>query len=393
MQQYNYPTIILFGEGSLKALADRIRGHVRHVLIVTDATLVKAGLAAKVTEALQAGGTGGKAAGGEAVLRVTVFDGTHPNPIEEDVEKGLQAYQQGGCDALIALGGGSPMDTAKVIRLMAAHPGPLAQYDDAKGGDKLIRNPMPPLYAIPTTSGTGSEVGRSGVIILRETGKKTIFFHPKLMPDIAVLEPALTAGLPPHITAATGIDAFTHCLEAYLAPGFHPMADGVALEGIRLILKSLPAAYADGSDLEARGAMQMAAAMGATAFQKGLGMIHSLAHPLSARYNTHHGLANALLLPDALAFLEGRPLDAAARARLKTVQDLFAEAGLAKATLSESCRAFFSSLGVPFGLRHHKVPQADLETLSQDAFEDTCHASNIIPVKREDMLAVYLAAF
>jgi 4-hydroxybutyrate dehydrogenase len=349
---------------------------------VTDATLVKAGLAAKVEAALKTTG-----------VASVIFDGTHPNPVEEDVEKGLEAYKQGGCDGLIALGGGSPMDTAKVIRFMATHPGPLAQYDDAKGGDKLIRNPMPPLYAIPTTSGTGSEVGRSGVIILRATGKKTIFFHPKLMPDIAVLEPSLTAGLPPHITAATGIDAFTHCLEAYLVDAFHPMADGIAQEGIRLILKHLPAVYKDGSDLEARGAMQMAAAMGATAFQKGLGMIHSLAHPLSARYNTHHGLANALLLPDALAFLESRPLNGAAKAKLARVRDLFREAGMDKGSLAESSRAFFKDLGVPFGLRNHKVPEADLEPLSADAFEDTCHASNIIPVKREDMLAVYKAAY
>ncbi len=380
MQQFNFPTTILYGEGSLKALAARIQGGVKHVLIVTDATLVKAGLAARVTEALQG-------------VKVSVFGGTHPNPIEEDVELGLEAYNRNGCDALIALGGGSPMDTAKVIRLMATHPGPLAQYDDAKGGDKLIVKPMPPLYAIPTTSGTGSEVGRSGVIILRATGKKTIFFHPRLMPDIAVLEPSLTAGLPPHITVATGIDAFTHCLEAYFVNAFHPLADGVAQEGIRLVLKHLPIAYAQGSDLESRGAMQMAAVMGATAFQKGLGMIHSLAHPLSARYNTHHGLANALLLPDAIAFLETRPLDAEAKAKVARVLDLFREAGLSKATLAESCRSLFTALGVPFGLRNHKVPQADLELLADDAFEDTCHASNIIPVKREDMLAVYTAAY
>lgn len=382
MQQFNYPTTILYGEGSLKALAERLRGQVRKALIVTDATLVKAGLAARVTEELLSAGVASE-----------VFDGTHPNPIEEDVDQGLEAWRAYGCDALIALGGGSPMDTAKVIRFMAVHPGPLAQYDDAKGGDRLINRPMPPLFAVPTTSGTGSEVGRSGVILMKATGKKTIFFHPRLMPDIAVLEPSLTAGLPPHITAATGIDAFTHCLEAYFVDAFHPMADGIAQEGIRLILKALPAAYADGKDLEARGAMQMAAAMGATAFQKGLGMIHSLAHPLSARYNTHHGLANALLLPDALAYLESRPLDAKAKAKFARVLELFREAGLAKATLSESARAFFTSLGVPFGLRNHKVPEGDLEPLAGDAFEDTCHASNCIAVKREDMLAVYRAAW
>ena len=382
MRQYNYPTTILFGEGALAELGRRLQGRIRKTLLVTDATLAKAGLADRVTRVLQ----------GEGVAAV-VFAGTHPNPIEEDVEKGLEAYRAEGCDALVALGGGSPMDTAKVIRFMAAHPGPLARYDDAKGGDKLIVNPMPPLYAIPTTAGTGSEVGRSGVILMRDTGKKTIFFHPRLMPDIAVLEPSLTAGLPPAITAATGIDAFTHCLEAYFVDAFHPMADGIALEGIRLILKALPAAYANGQDLEARGAMQMAAAMGATAFQKGLGMIHSLAHPLSARYNTHHGLANALLLPDSLAFLEASPLPPAAGAKLERVQALFREAGLDRGSLSASARAFFEALGVPFGLRNHKVPQGDLEPLSRDAFEDTCHASNIVPVKREDLLAVYRAAW
>jgi 4-hydroxybutyrate dehydrogenase len=382
MQQFNFPTIILHGEGSLAALASRLRGKVRKALIVTDATLVKAGLAEVVRAALSKEG-----------VAVAVFDGTHPNPVEEDVEKGVEAFRRDGCDALVALGGGSPMDTAKVIRFMAVHPGPLAQYDDAKGGDRLISKDMPPLFAIPTTAGTGSEVGRSGVIILRATGRKTIFFHPRLIPDIAVLEPALTAGLPAPITAATGIDAFTHCLEAYLVPSFHPMADGIALEGIRLILKHLPAAYADGKDLEARGAMQIAAAMGATAFQKGLGMIHSLAHPLSARYNTHHGLANALLLPDALAFLETQTLTDEAWGKLEKLQGLFKEAVMAKTTLSESCRAFFKSLDIPFGLRHHKVPEADLEPLSQDAVEDTCHASNIIPVARKDMLAVYRAAY
>ncbi len=382
MQQFNYPTIILFGEGSLAELARRIKGKAARALLVTDATLAKAGLADRVIQALRVEG-----------VDAVVFDGTHPNPVEADVEKGLEAYRAGGCDALIALGGGSPMDTAKVIRFLVSHPGPLAQYDDAKGGDKLIVNPMPPLYAIPTTAGTGSEVGRSGVIILKATGKKTIFFHPRLMPDIAVLEPSLTAGLPPHITATTGIDAFTHCLEAYFVDAFHPLADGIALEGIRLILKALPAAYANGGDLEARGAMQMAAAMGATAFQKGLGMIHSLAHPLSARYNTHHGLANALLLPDSLAFLESRPLSAAARAKIARVGDLFREAGLDKGRLSESARAFIASLGVTFGLRGHKVPETDLAALSQDAFEDTCHASNMVPVKKEDLLAVYRAAW
>ncbi len=382
MQQFNYPTLIFFGQGAMTALANRMRGTVTRVLIVTDATLVKVGLCAEVEAALNSHG-----------IATQVFADTHANPIEEDVEKGLAAYQINGCDALVALGGGSPMDTAKVIRLLTVHPGPLAKYDDAIGGDKLIKHAMPPLYAIPTTAGTGSEVGRSGVIILRATGKKTIFFHPSLMPDIAVLEPAFTAGLPPHITAATGIDAFTHCLEAYLVNAFHPLADGIAQEGLRLILKHLPTAFAQGTDLDARGAMQMAAAMGATAFQKGLGMTHSLAHPLSARYNTHHGLANALLLPESLAFLESQPLPEAGQIKLSRVLALFEEVGLASASLSESCRNFFTGLGIRFGLHNHGVPKGDLVLLAEDANADTCHASNLIPVSQQDLLSVYRAAY
>lgn len=382
MRQFNYPTTMLYGEGALQGFADRIRGHAKRVLIVTDATLAKAGISALVEGVLA-----------ERGVASVVFDGTHPNPIEEDVENGVSAYRSGHCDALVALGGGSPMDVAKVVRFMVCHEGPLAKYDDAKGGDAHIINPMPPLYAIPTTSGTGSEVGRSGVIVLRATGKKTIFFHPKLMPDLAILEPKLTVGLPATITAATGIDALTHCLEAYFAPGFHPMADGVAQEGFRLILKHLPAACRNGLNLEARGAMQIAASMGATAFQKGLGMVHSLAHPLSARYNTHHGLANAILLPFALIHLEKQVLNAEQRSKFARLQSFFAECGLAKESLSASVRAFFDALEVPFGLRHHRVPEADLEMLAQDAIEDTCHASNIIPVVRADMLEVYRAAY
>ncbi len=383
MQQFNYPTVIFFGDDALTALTQRLIAlQIKHALLVTDANLVKTGLVESVLQPLRAAG-----------IQVTVFDATHPNPLEEDVEKGVEAYQAAHCDALIAVGGGSPIDVAKVIRFMVCHPGPLAQYDDAKGGDKLILNAMPPLYAIPTTSGTGSEVGRSGVIILRATGKKTIFFHPRLIPDIAVLQPNLTAGLPPRITAATGIDAFTHCLEAFFTPSFHPMADGIALEGMRLVLRYLPKAYTQGNDLIARGSVQMAAAMGATAFQKGLGMIHSLAHPLSAHYNTHHGLANALLLPDALTFLEVSDLKPEARSKFKKVQSLFHEAGIARSCLSDSCRHFLQSLDIPFGLRNHNVPESDLEMLAQDAMHDTCHATNIIPVDKENMLAVYRAAY
>lgn len=382
MQQFNFPTTILYGEGAVDELARRIRDRgLTRLLLVTDSTLVRVGPADRVRKTLAG-----------ANLDVTVFDGVHPNPVEADVEASTEAFRQGGCEAIVALGGGSPMDVAKTIKIAATHPGPLAQYDDALGGDARIVHPMPPLFAIPTTAGTGSEVGRSSVIVMRETGRKTIFFHPRLMPEIAALAPELTVGLPPGITAATGLDAFTHCLEAYFATGFHPLADGIALEGIRLILNHLPTAVARGADLEARGRMLIAASMGATAFQKGLGMTHSLAHPLSTRYGMHHGLANALLVPVTTAFLEEMAATADHYARLARVQTIFHECGYESEALSDAIGAFVGRVGIELGLGRHGVREADLEDLSKQAFADPCHQLGMVPVTREILLTAYRAA-
>ena len=317
----------------------------------------------------------------------------HPNPIEADVEAGAAFYNEHGCDSLLALGGGSAMDVAKVIRFFASHPAPLAQYCVLDNGGAKITGALPPFYAVPTTAGTGSEVGRGAVITLRKTGRKTLFVAPPLMPTIAVLEPALTAGLPPHLTAATGIDAFTHCLESYLAPVYHPMADGVALEGIRLCLANLQIVVAEGKNLDGRAQMQMAASMGAVAFQKDLGMVHSLAHPLSARHGTHHGLANALMLPDSMAFIESANLTAAQQQRIQPIRTLFAEAGRGGETLSDETRMWFEELGIKFGLKNHNIPADDLGNLADEAFLDTCHATNLIPVTRDDLAAVYKRAY
>lgn len=383
MQQFNYPTTILFGEGSLTEAAKRIAAlGLKKPLIVTDQTLVKVGIAEKVKKTFTGVG-----------LDCSIFADVHPNPIEEDVEKGTEVYKAQKCDCVIALGGGSPMDAAKVIMLAATHKEPLEVYDDAIGGDKKITNPLPPLFAIPTTAGTGSEVGRAGVIIMKKTNNKTIFFHPTMLPKIAILEPSLTVGLPAWVTAATGIDAFTHCMEAYFAPGFHPMADGVAIEGIRLVLKNLPLVIKDGSDLKARGEMLLAASMGATAFQKGLGMIHSLAHPLSSECNLHHGLANALMLPKSVEFLEKSELNADQKSRLARVQSLFAERNLNRTTLSASCSDFFKSVGINFGLRNHGVRENQIDTLADKAFKDTCHQSNMIPVTRDQLKKVFQEGF
>jgi 4-hydroxybutyrate dehydrogenase len=383
MQQFNYPTTILFGEGALIEAAKRIKaaGH-KHPLLVTDAMLVKLGIAEKVQKICK-----------EAGVNCAIFSDVHPNPIEDDVDKGAEIYKKEKCDSVIALGGGSPMDAAKVIMLKVTHNEPLGVYDDAIGGDKKITNPLPPLYAIPTTAGTGSEVGRAGVIIMRDTNNKTIFFHPTMMPKIAVLEPELTRGLPAGVTAATGIDAFTHCLEAYFAPGFHPMADGIAIEGMRLVLKNLPIVVKDGSQLQARGEMQLAASMGAAAFQKGLGMIHSLAHPLSSECDLHHGLANALMLPKSVEFLEKSALNADQKARIARVLGLFEEQKLVKGSLSASAYEFFKSLGVKFGLRNHGVKENQIDLLADKAIKDGCHQTNMMPVTREQLHKVYKEAF
>lgn len=374
MKQFNFPTVMLYGEGALLEAATRLKSlNIKKPLLVTDKTLVELKVVDQVLEALQINGI-------EAVL----FDDTHPNPIEQDCINGANVYLENKCDSLIAVGGGSPMDAAKGIMVLATHEGPLAKYDDAKGGDKYIINKLPPLVAIPTTAGTGSEVGRSGVIIIKETNAKTIIFHPTMMPILAVLEPTLTEGLPKSITAATGIDAFTHCLEAYFAPGFHPMADGIAIEGMKLVLDNLEEVCENPHNLEARSQMLLAASMGATAFQKGLGMIHSIAHPLSSECGLHHGLANALALPASVKFLEHSDLNEDQKNRIENVLNLFVQRNLAKDSLSETCKKWFESLGVKMGLEHHGVTPEMVGKLSEKAFADVCHQSNMIKVNTLD---------
>lgn len=382
MQKFNFPTTIYYGPGSLKELIKSIYSQgLKKILLVSDPTLQKIGLVDQVRKECESAG-----------ISVAIFCDVHPNPIEEDVIKGAQVYKNEKCQAFIALGGGSPMDAAKAMMILIDHPEPLAQYDDTKGGDQLITKDLPPLFAVATTAGTGSEVGRSCVIIIKDTNDKTILFHPTMMPRIAALEPALTTALPQNITLATGLDAFTHNLEAYLAPSFHPMADGIALQGMELILDNLPIVCENGDDLEARGRMLMAASMGATAFQKGLGMIHSMAHPLSSECGLHHGLANALVLPTCIAFLEESDLKEEQQQRLEIVLQLFRERSLAKSTLSNSCQNLFANLGLQFGLSNHGVVKEQIPTLSHKAFLDPCHANNMIPVTENDFVQTFTQA-
>ena len=386
MNQYNFPTVLFYGADALKDLAPAIQKRgLKSLLLVTDPGLVQIGLADSVKSTLTS-----------SRLNIEIFDNVHPNPIEEDVTTGVEMYKSGGFDGIITLGGGSAMDVAKTIRFMAVHEPPLAQYDDALGGDAKIVNPMPPLFAIPTTAGTGSEVGRSSVITLKETGRKTIFFHPGLMPDIAVLDPKLTIGLPPHITAATGMDAFTHCAEAYLVDSFHPMADALAVEGMKMIVANLPKVLDEPGNLDARGKMLLAASMGATAFQKGLGMIHSMAHPLSAEFNIHHGLANALLIKFGMEFTIAKTLETSNQAlmeKLNLIGNIILNSTTEDiALLPENLNNFIHNLGIAGGLEQHGILPNHIPKLAQLAFEDSCHATHPFPVSIEDFHAVYTRA-
>ena len=290
---WNYPTAVRFGNGRIADLPAACKElGLKRPLLVTDPGIAKLPMIADALASLEAAG-----------LAAGLFSDVKPNPVGANVDAGVAAYRAGGHDGVIAWGGGSGLDVAKAIAFMSGQTRPLWDFEDV--GDWFTRaDPagIAPIIAVPTTSGTGSEVGRASVIVDEDSHTKKIIFHPKMMPAIVILDPALTVGLPPFITAATGIDALSHCLEAYCAPGFHPMADGIAVEGIRLIKTWLPRAVSDGQDLDARGYMQVAASMGATAFQKGLGGMHALAHPVGALYDTHHGATNGVFMPYVLAF-------------------------------------------------------------------------------------------
>jgi alcohol dehydrogenase class IV len=290
---WNYPTSVWFGAGRVAELASAARTAGMHrPLFVTDPNLAALPMTKAACEALAAAG-----------VPVTVFSDVKPNPVAENIAAGVAAFRAGDHDGVVAFGGGSALDAGKVIAFMHGQTRPIWDFEDV--GDWWTRaDPagIAPIVAVPTTAGTGSEVGRAGVITDPATHTKKIIFHPMMMPKVSICDPALTVGMPARITAGTGFDALAHCLEAYCAPGFHPLADGIAVEGIRLVKESLERAVKTGSDLDARADMMAAAAMGATAFQKGLGAIHALSHPVGSLYDTHHGLTNGVFMPYVLAF-------------------------------------------------------------------------------------------
>ncbi|MFO0566937.1 MAG: iron-containing alcohol dehydrogenase [Polyangiaceae bacterium] len=373
---WSFPTRIVFGAGEARRTGEEARrAGITRALLLTDRSVHELGLSRVAQESLKAAG-----------VECAVFSDVLGNPTEANVEEAARAYAREKADGLIAVGGGSPLDAAKLVAVRARTTRPWEELDDAIDGGVHIPLDVPPVIALPTTAGTGSEVGRSGVLTLQSTGRKTVIFAPQLLPKCAILDPELTVAMPPAVTAATGFDALTHCVEAYLAQGDHPMADAIALAGIDLAVKHLPLAVERGSDLEARGGMMKAAMMGAVSFQKGLGACHSLAHPLSSELGMHHGLANALCLPAVIGWNE----EAAIERVLHVSLLLGGEAELGGA--AQAVRVFRKNVGLPPGLAAAGVKPEVLPALADKAFADACHRSNPRVCSRDDLLALYRAS-
>ncbi|MBX3566486.1 MAG: iron-containing alcohol dehydrogenase [Rhizobiaceae bacterium] len=352
MSTINYLTRIEFGEGEFARLPAFLADlGVSRPLIATDAGLVRTGLIERVKA---------------MVPGAVVFDGTPANPTEDSVLRAHAVYEAGKCDGIVGIGGGSSLDLAKAVRILTGHPPPLGQYAAVNGGVTKIHGRICPLIAVPTTSGTGSEVGRAAVIITAD-GRKLGILSPFNLPSIALCDPELTYGLPPGLTAATGMDAISHCLETYMAPSFNPPAEAIALHGLDCGLGAIERAKADGSDKAARRDMMVCALEGAMAFQKGLGAVHALTHPLGAirELNLHHGTLNAVLMPEVLRFN---------RAAIGGKWDM-----LARRMGGEPDRVIADlnmRLGMPAGLRAMGVTDAMMEAISHAALKDHCHATN-----------------
>ena len=373
IQNFNYPTSIRFGAGAVKELPAYLKDQqLKRPLLVADGVIVQLGFFKEIVSDLDGNG-----------IKAIVYSDLHKNPVKSDVMGGVAVFHDEDCDSIIGLGGGVPMDVARAIALKVHHPRDLFDYEDSTGGWAYVTEPIPPFITIPTTSGTGSEVGRSTVISDDETHQKKILFSPRLMAQIVFADPALTLGLPPHVTAATGMDALTHNLEAFLAKGYNPLCDGIALEGIYLIGKHLEKAV-NNPGIEDRTHMMAAAIMGATAFQKGLGVVHSLAHPLSTMFDTHHGLANAIMLQYGMAFnIEGQE-DRFAR----IAQTLGLESHTGEAVV-KYLKELNPRIGLPVKLGEIGVKAEHIDSLSDLALADACHPCNPKPVTLENFKEMY----
>ena len=373
VRQYNFPTIIRFGAGAIKELPDHlVAAGLKKPLLVTDPMVAQLDFFKEIIAALRA-----------KELSVEVFSDIHKNPVKSDVLKGGDVFTGTDRDSIVGIGGGAAMDVARAIVLRIHHRRDLFDYDDLIGGDVYVTEEVPYFITVPTTSGTGSEVGRSAIISEDDTHRKRILFSPKLLARIVFADPLLTMELPPFVTAATGMDALTHNLEAYLAKMYHPMCEGIALEGIEMINRSLVQAV-HRPDVESRSTMMMGSLMGAVAFQKGLGVVHSLAHPMSSLLDTHHGLANAVNLPYGMRYNIGG--SEKKFRQIARMMELPVEDGEA---VVERLFALNRELGLPTRLRDAGVRQEHVETLADLAFADFCHPNNPKPVSREDFKKLY----
>ncbi len=374
---WSYPTVIRFGAGRIEELPDACaQAGIMRPLLVTDRGLAELPVTRRALEILEA------ADFGRAMLAEV-----DPNPNEQNLEAGLRAYRAGGHDGVIAFGGGSGLDLGKMVAFMAGQTRPVWDFEDV--GDWWTRanaDVIAPIVAVPTTAGTGSEVGRAAVLTNSESHAKKIIFHPRMLPGVVICDPELTVGMPKFITAGTGLDAFAHCVEAYSSPHYHPMSQGIALEGMKLVIGNLPRAYADGSDIEARANMMSAAAMGATAFQKGLGAIHAMSHPIGAHFNTHHGTTNAVCMPAVLAL------------NAPVIRDRFDQAagylGIAGGFdgFCTFVEEFNDSLGIPKRLSALGVTEAAIPELVKGALTDPSCGGNPVALTEENLEALFRAA-
>lgn len=371
--QYNFPTTIRFGFGAIKELPDYLLKHnLSRPLIVTDPVISSLSFFKSIIEDLQRKG-----------LSVEIFHDIHKNPVKSDVYKGTEVFDRTMRNAIVGIGGGAAIDVARAIVLRVHHREDLFKYDDLIGGDVFVTNDVPHFVTVPTTAGTGSEVGRSAIIADDVTHQKKILFSPKLLAKIVFADPELTMELPPFVTAATGMDALTHNMEAYLAKMHHPLCEGIALEGISLIHESIVKAVKS-PDRESRRKMLIASLMGAVAFQKGLGVVHSLAHPLSSLLDTHHGLANAVNIPYGMEFnIEG------CEAKFKRIaQTLELKETTGKAVVNYLFE-INQKVNIPHRLRDIGVKSEHLDTLSDLASADFAHPNNPKPVSRNDFRSLY----
>ena len=381
--QFSFPNVIKFGAGAIDNLPEYIEDTgFSKPLVVTDPGMLNTDVFPRVEGVLKA-----------ASIPYAVYSGINPNPLESDIEKAVAVFEDEGCDGVIGLGGGSALDAAKVVQVLAAHGGKVVDYSTATGGNQNIKGPLPPGIAIPTTAGTGSEVGACSVVTSETENRKYMVCSPLLRPAIALLDPELTCGLPAGLTAGTGMDAFVHCVEALCVKDFHPMCDAIALKGIEYCAEYLEVCVKEPGNVEARGYMQLAAMMGAVAFQKDLGAAHSLSHSLSAVCHVPHGLANAICIVPVMKFNKAVCVDEFSRIAGAFGINTFEMSKEAAAEAAITAVAELNKrIGIPSTLSEVGVKEADLEELAEKAFMDGCHATNPRSCTREDLMALYKEA-